>query len=208
MDEAGMHLKEAAMNTGGRRMSTLRRRMTLGVVALLYVTLAACNKPASDLAALKTGAMADLKIATAGKPAPTVTFFDDHGKPVSLADFKGKVVVLNLWATWCAPCVKELPTLAALKSSFAGKPVEVLTVSVDKPMNDNLVVSKIASLPPLSAYRDPKYQLAFGLDPQPPGFPATVIFDAKGVEAARMEKDADWASPEAKAVIQAVLVKS
>jgi thiol-disulfide isomerase/thioredoxin len=174
---------------------------------VLYVTLASCFKPqaaVADLNGLKTGAMEALMVPTKGEPAPDVTFFDAAGKPVKLSDFKGQVVVLNLWATWCAPCVKELPTLARLKSDFDGK-VKVLTVSVDKPDNANLVVAKIKALPPLEDYRDPKYQLAFGLNPQPPGFPTTVIFDKSGVERARMQKDADWSSPEAHKVIAALV---
>jgi thiol-disulfide isomerase/thioredoxin len=190
---------------------TLRRTIggmaAVGVLAVLYVTLASCFKPqpsVTDLNALKTGAMAELMVPTKGEPAPDVTFFDPAGKPVKLADFKGQVVVLNLWATWCGPCVKELPTIAKLKTDFAGAKVKVLTVSVDKADNDNLVVAKIKSLPPLEAYRDPKYQLAFGLNPQPPGFPTTVIFDKSGVERARMQKDADWGSAEAHKVVAAL----
>ncbi|MDB5431714.1 MAG: thiol:disulfide interchange protein [Caulobacter sp.] len=198
--ETGLGSKSNGVGKAGRMAGAV-------VLALLYVTLAACNKPTSDLTSLKTGEFAALKIAAPGKPGPASEFFDPQGKPVKLSDFKGQVVVLNLWATWCAPCVKELPTLAKLSADFAGKPVKVLTVSVDKPANDNLVVSKIASLPPLIGYRDPKYKLAFGLDPQPPGFPATVIFDKNGVEVARMEKDADWSSPQAHKLIEAVLAK-
>jgi thiol-disulfide isomerase/thioredoxin len=193
----------------GRALTrTIGGMAAMGVLAVLYVTLASCFKPqagVSDLNGLKTGAMADLMVPTKGEPAPDVTFFDPAGKPVKLSDFKGQVVVLNLWATWCPPCVKELPSLAKLKGDFAGQPVKVLTVSVDKTDNDNLVVSRIKSLPPLEGYRDPKYQLAFGLNPQPPGFPATVIFDKAGIERARMQKDADWASPEAHKVIAALV---
>ena len=188
-------------------MRTIGAMTAVGVLAVLYVTLASCFKPAPAPAAMATGEMAALKVTDHGNPAPDATFFDDKGKPVKLSDFKGQVVVLNLWATWCPPCVKELSTLAKLQTTLGAAPVKVLTVSVDKPDADNLVTKKIASLPPLVAYRDPKYQLAFTLNPQPPGFPTTVIFDKKGIEVARMEKDADWSSPEARKFIASVAAR-
>jgi hypothetical protein len=86
----------------------------VGVAAVLYVMVAAVAKPgATDgLQAVASGAMAKLKIPETPGLAPDTTFVDAAGRPLTLSAFKGKVVVLNLWATWCAPCRKEMPTLA------------------------------------------------------------------------------------------------
>src|SRR5262249_31716820 len=65
-------------------------------------------------------------------PAPQNAFTDAAGKTHTLAEFKGKAVVLNLWATWCGPCVEEMPTLAQLSAAYAGKPVVVIPVSLDR----------------------------------------------------------------------------
>lgn len=183
--------------------------IAIGLMATLYVTLASCFKPQAahaDLKSLKTGAMAELMIPDggAGKPAPVAAFTGPDGQPVHLTDFKGKVVVVNFWATWCGPCVKEMPTLAALAKEFGDGPVKVVTVSVDKTDLDKVVASKIAALPPLSNYRDPRYELLKNIDPFPPGFPTTIVYDKSGVERARMQRDADWSSPEAKKIVAAL----
>jgi thiol-disulfide isomerase/thioredoxin len=122
-----------------------------------------------------------------------------------LADFKGRAVVLNLWATWCAPCVKEMPTLAALQQAEAGKPIKVVPVSMDSAGETDKAKAFIASHPPLPFYQDAKYAfmgaMASGKTPLV-GFPTTLLIDRSGMERAVYAGDTDWNSPEARAAVE------
>ena len=92
----------------------------IGAAAVLYVIGSASFKPkqAADLSDLRRGSLVKLVIPKAPIPAPETPFTDEAGKTVRLSDFKGQVVVMNLWATWCAPCKEEMPTLMA--TTFTG----------------------------------------------------------------------------------------
>src|ERR1700761_7032573 len=106
----------------------------VGAVALalgLYVTSAVALKPTPAAAAEKPAAGAETKLKRASGDYPAVGFVDAAGKAHKLSEFKGKVVVMNLWATWCAPCQKEMPTLAALQKGFGKLPIAILPVSID-----------------------------------------------------------------------------
>lgn len=140
----------------------------------------------------------------AGEPAPVVAFKDAAGRDVRLADYRGKVVVLNLWATWCAPCRKEMPTLAALSALTAAQPVVVLPVSVDTLSKTEAAKAFIAGHPPLVFHQDVGPNLPFALKPAAEGFPTTVIFDKTGRERTRMSGDLDWSGPKVRRVIDAL----
>ncbi|HEX6866740.1 MAG TPA: TlpA disulfide reductase family protein, partial [Caulobacteraceae bacterium] len=140
-------------------------------------------------------------------PAPDVPFLDASGRPVRLADFKGQVVVMNMWATWCPPCKEEMPTLAKLQAVYAAQPVAVVAVSVDRDRDLAEAKAELAANPPLKLYRDPGYKLAFGLEPRAQGFPTTVIYDRQGRERARLSGAANWASPEARGMIERLLAE-
>jgi thiol-disulfide isomerase/thioredoxin len=176
------------------------------VAGLLYVAVTSF-KPAGGLKPLARGEMAKLVVDDRPQPQP-VTAQDAQGRTVTLADLKGQVVVVNLWATWCAPCVKEMPTLAKLQSEYAGKPVKVIAISLDKGDAD---VAKarafIADKAPLQFYHG-DYSLAFSLTPAAEGLPTTLLFDRDGRERARLAGGADWSTPEAKAVIDRLLAQS
>jgi thiol-disulfide isomerase/thioredoxin len=179
----------------------------VGVAAVLYVMVAAVAKPgATDgLQALATGAMSKLKIVDTPSVPPATPFVDAAGQPLSLAAFRGKVVVLNLWATWCPPCRKEMPTLARLQGAYAGKALAVVAVSLDTPAEADAAKTFLAQYPPLTFYQDAKYNFVTDLKPTPAGFPTTIIFDRSGQERAIMSGEADWASPEARAVVDRLL---
>ena len=154
---------------------------------------------------LARGEMAKLAI-SAGAAAPTTLILDPTGKPVTLAAIEGPVTVVNLWATWCPPCVKEMPTLAALQSAY-GTRIKVAAISMDKADDADKARAFIAEHPPLAFYQDPKSAFAFGLDPAAEGYPTTLIYDRKGRERARLSGGADWNGPEARAVINALLAE-
>lgn len=179
----------------------------VGVAAVLYVIGAASFKPKQDasLADLKRGGLEKLSLTTPPTAAPDIAFTGPDGKEVTLAHFKGQVVVLNLWATWCAPCKEEMPTLAALQAAYAVQPVQVIALSVDKDADLPKVHAQLAATPPLKLYRDPAYRMAFGLKPRAIGFPTTIIYDRQGRERARLLGAADWSSPEARELVERLL---
>ncbi|MFT4252569.1 MAG: TlpA disulfide reductase family protein [Caulobacter sp.] len=181
--------------------------MLVGVVGVLYVIAQASFKPAeaADLTEFKKASLAKLDVPKSPRPAPATVFTDMAGKPHTLADFKGKVVVMNLWATWCGPCKKEMPTLAKLAGAYATQPVLVLPVSMDRDKDLNLIQAEMARNPPLVSYRDKSYKISFDLQPRAIGYPTTVIYDKKGRERARIAGEADWSSPEARGLVEALL---
>ena len=129
------------------------------------------------------------------KSAPAVTFVDDRGGRHALADFKGRYVLLNLWATWCAPCVSELPALARLKTQVPGLVVLAVDIwSKDKPADISAFL-KSHDAAPLGTLSDADITLtrAFGATV----FPTTVLIDPQGKVVARAEGPAEWATPEA-----------
>ncbi|MBE7216969.1 MAG: TlpA family protein disulfide reductase [Caulobacteraceae bacterium] len=134
-------------------------------------------------------------------PAPEAVFTDAAGKPAKVADFRGKVVVLNLWATWCGPCIKEMPTLAALARSEAGKPVAVAPLSIDRAAATPKAKAFIAQNAPLRFYQDAAYAFPTAMRPPPLGFPTTLILDKRGRVRAVVSSDLDWNGEQARRVI-------
>jgi thiol-disulfide isomerase/thioredoxin len=197
----------AARPSAGYLKWALWGAAALGVAAVLYIIGAASIKPGGGgaLAALAEGEMAKLEVPLEPALAPAQVFYDGAGKPLTLADFKGQVVVMNIWATWCAPCVLEMPTLAGLQKSYAGKPVKVVAVSIDKPEDEEKAKAFIAKHAPLDFYMDRERGMPFALKPPALGAPTTVIFGPDGVERARLAGEADWTSAEARAVVDQVL---
>lgn len=179
----------------------------IGVAAVLYIIVQASIKPELDtsLKAVAHGEMRKLAPPAEATMAPSHVFYDAAGKPVKATDFKGKVLVLNLWATWCAPCVAEMPTLAKLAAEYAGKPVAIVPVSVDTPADVDKAKLFIAQHAPLGFYSDPEMKMPFALKPPAAGMPTTVIYGADGLERARLSGGADWSGADARAVIDHVL---
>jgi len=137
----------------------------------------------------------------AGKPAPDVTFRDPDGGEISLADFRGVPVLVNLWATWCAPCIKELPTLEALADAHtkAGR-LGVIAVSQDMaPQGSVKAFLNLRKIDGLGAYHDPKMALSSSLNVQI--LPTTILYDKQGKEVWRFVGDMDWTGAEAKALL-------
>ncbi|HVN00982.1 MAG TPA: TlpA disulfide reductase family protein [Caulobacteraceae bacterium] len=176
------------------------------MAAALYVIPGCTAKPGGDLASLARGQMKRLAVDAKPAPAPTVTFTDAAGHPHTLAEFKGKAVVLNIWATWCAPCVEEMPTLAKLSAATAGQPVAVVPVSVDRDDDKANAEAFIAKRPPLPFYGDPSYALAFALKPANGDFnlPMTVLIDASGNVRGHLAGGADWSGDDARKVVAAL----
>ena len=188
----------------------LRGVAVLGVAGIVYIIAQASINPQreTNLKSRATGEMAKFVTPVEAAPAPVNSFQDPTGAPKRIADFKGKVTVVNLWATWCGPCVIEMPTLAKLAAEYQGQPVEVLAISVDRPDDADKARAFIAKHAPLAFYHDPKMALPFAFKPTASGMPTTIIYGADGVERGRLAGGADWGGKDAKALIDKVLAES
>ena len=181
----------------------------IGGAALLYAKpdLIFKGDDAIALAPLATGPMEKLVTPPEAEAAPTYVFKAPDGADARLPDFKGQVVVVNVWAMWCVPCRTEMPTLASLARSYEGRDVAVVTVNVDNEAANIAAAGPfLEANAPLPFYRDPKFQLPFEL-PGKGGMPQTVLLDRQGRIRAHLTGGADWSSPEAKAVIDALLAE-
>jgi thiol-disulfide isomerase/thioredoxin len=158
-----------------------------------------------DMSRFKVGKMEKLDVRKDPPIQPIESFQGPDGTPTTLAAFKGKVVLVNLWATWCAPCIMEMPTLAKLQSKFGGEDFMVIAVSVDKDDTKEAAKVQLAELSKgaLSFFHDPKMAIVYPM--QARGFPTSVLYDRDGKEIARLAGEADWNSPEAHSLIQAAL---
>jgi thiol-disulfide isomerase/thioredoxin len=162
---------------------------------------------ASPLSGLNKGAMAALLLRPKPVDMPAFTFVDAAGKPKSLADFRGKIVLLNIWATWCLPCREEMPALDALQGKLAGKDFEVVAVNIDKGGPEKAeAFLKETGADRVALYTDPTGKLFSTL--KAIGMPTTLLIDREGREIARLAGPADWGSTEAIAVMEAAISAS
>ena len=177
-------------------------RTALLVAAIL--SLAACQKPQeqaaneSPPAAVEAGPHKGVDRSHKGEAAAAAVFSNPDGGEISLAKFKGVPVLVNLWATWCAPCVKELPTLDKLAAAHRdGGQLGVIAVSQDSGPQPSVKAFLVKlNVKDLGAYHDPKMALSGALGPDTV-LPTTMLFDANGREVWRYVGDLDWTSPEA-----------
>jgi thiol-disulfide isomerase/thioredoxin len=154
--------------------------------------------------ALSQGHMAAFVFRKEPEALPAFGFQDGTGRERTLADWRGKVVLLNLWATWCAPCRKEMPALDRLQAELGSDRFEVVAVSVDR---TGLAGAKKfleeTGAGRLALYVDPSARLAATL--RAVGLPATLLIDAEGREIGRLLGPAEWDSEDAKRLIRAVV---
>ena len=140
----------------------------------------------------------------AGTAAPDFTFSGPDGADASLQDFAGKPLLVNLWATWCAPCVAEMPTLDAVAAEYKAKGLTVLTISQDS-QGESVIKPFFQKhkLPNLKGWIDPENQ--FGFHYATGMLPTTVLYDAQGKEMVRVVGAMDWTSPEGRKLIKDAL---
>ncbi len=161
---------------------------------------------AQKLAPLARGEVAAFSPAETARRLPELTFTNAEGKPVQLADFRGRVTLLNLWATWCVPCRKEMPALDELEAKLGGPEFEVLAINLDtgdrnKPKR---FLGEIG-VQHLAYYEDPStdvFQELRRYGRAIVGLPATVLIDRDGCELGVLPGPAEWASEDARALIR------
>ena len=166
---------------------------------------------ARKIAPLAHGEVAALTMATAPLRLPDLAFEDAEGKPRKLSEWRGKTVLVNLWATWCVPCRKEMPALDNLQARLGGKDFEVVAVNIDtrdpeKPKN----FLKEANLTRLGYFNDQKAKVFQDLKAigRALGMPTSVLVDPQGCEIATIAGPAEWASEDALKLIRAATGKA
>jgi thiol-disulfide isomerase/thioredoxin len=153
---------------------------------------------------LRTGAMTTFVLKQPPAPLPDIRFVNGKGEEVSLKSFVGKVVLLNLWATWCAPCREEMPALERLQQQLGSDTFQVVALAVDKAGLDGArKFLKDNNIAGLELFADPTARI--GTELKVIGMPTTILIDAEGRELGRLIGPAAWDSPEAKRLIEAFL---
>jgi thiol-disulfide isomerase/thioredoxin len=163
---------------------------------------------AQKIAPLAHGEVAALTMATAPLRLPDLAFEDADGKPRKLSDWRGRTVLVNLWATWCVPCRKEMPALEGLQTRLGGENFEVIAINIDtrdpqKPKN----FLRDANLTRLGYFSDEKAKVFQDLKAigRALGMPTSVLVDAQGCEIATIAGPADWDSDDAVKLIKAAM---
>jgi thiol-disulfide isomerase/thioredoxin len=163
---------------------------------------------ARRLAPLAQGEVAALTMATAPLRLPDLAFEDAEGKPKKLSDWRGRIVLVNLWAIWCVPCRKEMPALENLQTRLGGPNFEVVAVNIDtrdpeKPKN----FLKEINLTRLGYFSDPKAKVFQDLKAigRALGMPTSVLVDGQGCEIATIAGPAEWDSDDAIKLIEAAV---
>jgi thiol-disulfide isomerase/thioredoxin len=172
-------------------------------------------RPAVDLAAklapLTRGEVAAVNVDKAPLRLPTLSFADASGTPLTLADWHGKTVLLNLWATWCVPCREEMPALDALQEKLGGPNFQVVAVNIDTrdPEKPKGFLKEIG-VTHLAYYADGSAKVFQDLKSvgRAFGMPTTLLVDPNGCEIGTIAGPADWASQDAVKLIQAALERA
>ncbi len=173
-------------------------------LAVLYMALGlgANTVLAEDLSDLRQGDMQAMVLHGEAQDLPEVSFTDADGNELTLADLQGRHILLNFWATWCAPCRVEMPSLNAVQQDMGGDNFAVVTIATGR--NPIPAIERFfeeQDITDLPIHLDPRQSMARALGIF--GLPVTLLLTPEGREAGRLRGDADWSSPEAMALLQA-----
>ena len=179
---------------------TKGRYLLLPLIAAV-VSILVLQTTLADKGPPRRGGMEKFIVVENPQPAPPIDFIDGVGRPIRLSKFQGRVVLINFWATWCAPCVHEMPGLDKLQARLGGPHFIVVAINEDwggakvaKPFLEKL------NLPNLVLYFDDKMKLMRAMKVR--GMPTSFLLDRSGKVVGKLEGIADWASPEVERLIR------
>lgn len=174
------------------------------LLAVAFVGVKACQAPPSALDRFAVGSLKKLTSLEAPPSLPSTAFETPDGT-ITLSDYRGQVVLLNAWATWCPPCVVEMPSLNQLQTLRGGESFQVIPISLDRTqaeIEDFYAANDLTALPII---QDRDYTINSRLEL--PGLPTTILYNRYGREVARLSGEADWASDEALALIDYLIAQ-
>jgi thiol-disulfide isomerase/thioredoxin len=211
-------------NSGHRRLTMLPLMAATGLCIAVLVTAlyrigagqsnamsgecAASRDVAAEMAPLAQGEVAAVTVSTAPEPAPPLQFEGPDGTNKALTDFRGRAVLLNIWATWCVPCRQEMPALDRLQAQLGGSDFEVVAVNVDTTrLQNRRPFLEAAGVHALQFYADPSGDAfqALRLAGKSVGLPTSLLIDKTGCVLSSIAGPADWASPDAIRLVKALL---
>lgn len=171
-------------------------------------TCQAARATADRLRPLARGEVAAVQVPSEPKPLADLSFRRPDGSPVKLSDLRGRTVLINLWATWCLPCRKEMPALDHLQGQLGGEDFEVVAVNIDTrdPERPKKFLADIG-VARLAYYHDPSARIFQDLKAvgKAFGMPTTLLIDGEGCELGYLAGPAEWASADAVTLIRAAL---
>ncbi|MEO4045305.1 TlpA family protein disulfide reductase [Hoeflea sp.] len=167
----------------------------IAIVGVIYFSGGTPTRAPQGGGQAETASSRSFVIHEAPRPLSEIKFENGNGEAITLADLRGKTVLLNIWATWCVPCREEMPTLDALEAEHGDPAFEVVPLSVDRAGPE--VVRKFYAeigIEHLGLYIDTSMRASFAL--QAPGLPTTLLIDSEGRELGRLVGPAEWDTPE------------
>jgi thiol-disulfide isomerase/thioredoxin len=174
------------------------------LAAIVYVMFSGMQGPAATgLASYARGDMSAFVTLDDAPPRPAHAFIDPDGNEHTLADYAGQVILVNYWATWCAPCVVEMPALDDLQARYGGEDFQVVTISADRRIEDAITFFDETGLENLPIYHDNSFAGPAAVGAR--GLPISIIYSRRGIELGRMPRDAEWGSDDAHALIEAAI---
>lgn len=181
----------------------IRFMIVFGLLALAYVILQTFSVPKNNLERFAEGSLRKLTVLESPPEQSKLVFKNAEGEDTTLADFHGKTVLLNVWATWCAPCIAEIPSLDRLQKESGGDQFEVVAVSQDMQAVDAESFLKTKNIQNLKFYHD--NTLGMATDVEVAGLPISIFYDENGKELARIPGEVNWQSAEVQALIREIL---
>ena len=179
--------------------NAIRLMLFAGVLAVFLVVLQSCSQPKMGLDLFAKDSLKKLTSLEAPPVQPSMVFTNPDGTEMRLSDYNGKVILVNVWATWCAPCIAEMPMLDELQAKKGSANFEVVTISLDRTAEEAAQWFAKNNINNLPLWHDSTYGVSAKL--ALPGLPTSIFYNRQGREIARIPGEVDWTSEEALALV-------
>lgn len=185
--------------------NAIKVMLLLGAFALIGVFAQSCSGPKDPLERFSIASLKKLTTLEAPPMRPSIAFKTLDGRGVTLSGYEGRIVLMNVWATWCPPCIAEMPSLDRLQSLRGGDDFIVVPISLDRTALDAAAWLKANNLKTLESWHDGSFELTGKV--KLPGLPTSILYDRNGREVARVPGEVAWDSPEALALIDHLIMQ-